>query len=214
MTSHLYNTFDGAVILQNCSVTGLPRNTTLLFAEKIDIVGGGGLGGLVGLLCFFKSVRCWGEKWDCGIILFIISQILTEGQFRAIPQQKWNFKSMLWIEKQGQHKYAPKFIAISNVLKFHLNGRSNNYLRAEVIGTLTELFVDSLLDVLRPGTVYQQSLEWACIFEDAYKAFIYLLSHTAEQYTADKYCQFWEKELILIVILVPKAGIRKIGKPL
>lgn len=114
----------------------------------------------------FTSVRSWGGKWDYGIILRIIRQIHMEGQFRTISQKKWNFKSMLWIEVGKEHKYGPKFIAISNVLKFHLNGRSNNYLRRKVIGTLTELFVASLWDILRPGTVYQRSLEWAYIFED------------------------------------------------
>lgn len=137
----------------------------------------------------FKSVRSWEEKWDYGIILCIIRQIHMEGQFRAISQKKWNFKSMLWIEARRQHKYGPRFIAISSVLKFHLNGRSNNYLRGKVIGTLAELFVASLWDILRPGTVYQQSLEWACIFEGTCKAFISLPASTAEQYTADKYCQ-------------------------
>ena len=43
-----------------------------------------------------------------------------------------------------ENKYGLKFIASSNGLEFPLNGRSNNYLRGEVIGTLTELFVDSL----------------------------------------------------------------------
>lgn len=57
---------------------------------------------------------------------------------------------------------------------------------------------------MRPGTTYQQRLEWACIFEDTCKVFIYLPSSTAEQYTADKYFQVGKKkkkELILIAIL-------------
>lgn len=128
-----------------------------------------------------------------GIILFIINKIHTEGQFRAVTPQKWNFRSMLWIEA-GEHKYGPKFIAISNVLKFPLNGKSNNYLHGEVMRTLTELFVDSLRDILRPGTVYQQRLEQACIFKDMCEAFVYLPPSTAEKYTANKYCQVGKKK--------------------
>lgn len=92
-----------------------------------------------------------------------------------------------------EDKYDLKFIAISNGLEFPLNGRSNNYLHAEVIGTLTELFVDSLWDILSSGTMIQQRLEWAWIFQDTCKAFIYLSPSTAEQYTADKHCQVGKK---------------------
>lgn len=116
------------------------------------------------LFAFVQIFSKLGGGWDYGITLYIIRQIHREGQFGAISQKKWNFKAMLWIEARREHKYGPQFIAISNVLKFHSNGRSNNYLRGKVIGTLTELFVASLRDILRPGTVYQQSLEWAWIF--------------------------------------------------
>ena len=66
---------------------------------------------------------------------------------------------------------------------------------------------------MRPGTTYQQRLEWACIFEDTCKAFIYLPSSTAEQYTADKYCQVGKKKkLILIAILMLRADMTDTGK--
>lgn len=139
-----------SVFLQNCSLTSRPWNTVLSHMQgKLSVQG---------FVCFCSSLlEAEGGKWDYGIILFIIRQIHMEGQFRAISPKKWNFKSMLWIEARREHKYGPQFIAISNVLKFHLNGRSNHYLRGKVIGTLTELFVASLRDILRPGTVYQQS---------------------------------------------------------
>lgn len=118
---------------QTCSVTSLPWKQRTLSVQGKSVVRKGFY------LGFFKSPGSCRRKWAHVIILDNIRQIHAEGQFRAIPWHKWNFKCTPWIEAgTGEKKiYAPKFAAISNVLKFHLNGRSNNYLHGEVIETLT-----------------------------------------------------------------------------
>lgn len=61
--------------------------------------------------------------------------------------------------------------------------------------------------VLGPGTTYQQRLEWACIFEDTCKAFIYLPSSTAGNIQQINIAGGEKKKLILIAILMLRADI-------